>query len=431
MTDLNMTTDTQRMNTEYLAQVAYLISRGFPQQEAGGLLGMNTNDVARLVRHARALGLLKRPVFSEDVFLRLWPNSKRRINLESLRFGLKLLKGLQTNAQREHRRIALTQVKVLSTVSYETTSDAWADRLSDFGRQALPYFHDVLLKAKVCALGWGGTVGAIISAAEQEGFSESLPHPTLAATCGELFDYLDFGNASSSLVERLHLLLGGKKSAAYTFRGVPAMLNDAALRNFYLQKHPGYRAVFGPGGFDDRFDAISTSVGTFEQQGVHAFKRALIAEWGATEDSLKEISWGDLGGVLVPRKKLTVEGKKEFERISSLWTGITLEHYRKTATRAAGLATSQAKEIPGVVVFAIGNNKAEIVHEIVKAGLVNRIVIDLDLAKALATHANIDLAKDVRIPYRPERGIETTQEIITAFDHLSDADKAAVRQHLR
>lgn len=431
MTNLSIANQSNGMNTEYLAQVAYLISRGFNQGEAQGLLGLNRTEVGRLVRRARVLGLLKRPVFSEDVFRRLWPNPKKRINLENLRFGLKLLKGLKETAEKENRKLTLTQVKVVSSVSSETTPEAWSDRLRDFGREAMPYLQDVLAKTEICAVGWGGTVGAVVSAAELEGFDGKMPHPKLASSCGELFDHLGFANASSSLVERLHLLLNGKKSADYTFRGVPALLNEPTLRDFYLQKHPGYRAVFGPSGIADQFDAIVTSVGTFEQQGVHAFKRALVAEWNAKEESLKRISWGDLGGVLVPRLKVTADDQKEFDRIASLWTGITLKHYRETAMRAFKIAVSQAQEIPGVVVFAIGKNKAEIVHEIIKAGLVNRVVVDLDLAKALAILANIDLAKDIRSAYRTDHLMETVQDIIRAFDRLRDEDKAAVRDHLR
>lgn len=443
MTNLTMKSESQTVNTEYLAQAAYLISRGFTQDETGALLGLNKNEVSRLVRRARAVGLLKRPVFCEQVFLRLWPDPEKRINLDDLRFGLKLLKGFKDKKEKknlpEYQQVKLTQVKVLSGVSREVSQEAWEKRLEDFGFQALPYLFDLLSKAKVCALGWGATIGAVVSAAEREWLGEKLPHPILVASCGELFDHLGFNNASSSLVERLHLLLNGTKSADYTFRGVPALLNDPTLREFYCQKHPGYRAVFGPGGFVGKFDGIVTSAGTFEQVGVHAFKRALIAEWSATEESLKRISWGDLGGVLVPRYKSTKDGRpefetgedrKEFDRISSLWSGITLEHYRETATRAFKLAVSQAQEIPGVVVFAIGKTKAEIVHEIIKAGLVNRVVVDLDLAKYLAALAGIDLAKDIRSAYRPDHRIETVQEIITAFDRLPDEDKSAVRKHL-
>jgi DNA-binding transcriptional regulator LsrR (DeoR family) len=431
------------MNTEYLAHVAYLVSHGFSQLDTTRLLGLNKSEAARLVRRARALGLLTRPTFCEEAFHRLWPDPEMRINLKNLQFGLKLLEGLKSNAQKLSRTLTLIEVEVFPTVSYETTPEAWSDRLLDFGCRASPHLHGVLLKSGVCAMGWGGTLGAIVSAARRDGFGEKPPHPALAATCGELFDHLGFNNASSSLVERLHLLLNGKKPNAHTFRGVPALLDNPTLRDFYLRKHPGYRAVMSSGGFAERFDAILTSVGTFEQEGVHAFKRALITEWNATEESLKKISWGDLGGVLVPRHKLTLDDQKEFDRIASLWTGITLEHYRETARRAAKLATSQTQAIPGVVIYAIGANKAEIVHEIVlaepqkrqsaneMAGLVNRIVIDMDCAQALAQRANINLLEDIRAPYPVERGIETVQEIITAFDRLSDVDKAAVREHLQ
>src|SRR5207249_3300417 len=144
-------------------------------------------------------------------------------------FGLNLREGLKAKARRENWPITLFEVKVLSTVSYEETPDAWDDRLRDFGRQALPYLHDTLSRAEICAVGWGGTVGAVVSAAEQHGFVEKPTLPTLAASCGSLFEHPGWPNASSCLVERLHRILNGttpaanhEKPAVYTFAEVPA-----------------------------------------------------------------------------------------------------------------------------------------------------------------------------------------------------------------
>ncbi|MFO1500945.1 MAG: hypothetical protein U1G07_21575 [Verrucomicrobiota bacterium] len=418
------------MKTEYLAQVASLVSAGFAPKEIGTLLGLSKHQVFSLATYAAAIGLLQGPYFSQEAYFRLWPNPQNRISLENLNIGLKLLKGL-TDGQKKAGMQTLKQVKVIPSISDDTTSEGWGFRLCDFGRQALQEFYAVLSEARIIDIGWGGTVGAIVSAAEREGFPDkTFPLLTLLATCGELFDYLDFSNASSSLVERI-LVLIKKKQPAYTLRGVPALLDIPGLRDFYLRKHPGYRAIFGPGGLASKAEAAIVSVGTFEQKGVHAFKRALVAEWGATEAQLQRICWGDLGGVLVPRDIADQDGKKEMARISSLWTGVPLEYYHELAKRAAKPATKKTHAIPGVVVFAIGKNKAEILHEIINLGLVNRIVIDLDLAKALAIRTKIDLAKDIRTPHRADTNLLTVQQIITALNRLSDDQKTAVLEHFR
>lgn len=419
------------MHSDYLAQAAYLYSRGFTQAEIAAILGLKPADVGRLIRRARALGLLEEPKFSEEVFRRLWTDADKRIKLEDLRFGLRLLKCFQDQAGMGCSPLTLIEVKVVSSLSLEEAKGCWEDRLTDFGRKSLPYLQEVLAKAECCAVGWGASVAAPIAAAEQYGLAGATSSLTIAATCGELFDYLDFGNSSSRLVERLHVLFKGQKGSVYTFRGVPALVENAGIRDFFLLKHPGYRAVFGSDGIADRFDAVLTSVGTFGQYGVHAFKKALIAEWGVKEASLKEIAWGDLGGVLVPRGGLSREAQAEFDRISSLWTGFSLNQYSRIARRAARFATGKNVQIPGVVVFAIGGSKAEIVHEIIKAGLVNRLVIDLDLARALALRANINLFEHVHNNYQLEHGLETVQKIVAALERLTDEDRAAVLERLR
>jgi DNA-binding transcriptional regulator LsrR (DeoR family) len=59
------------------------------------------------------------------------------------------------------------------------------------------------------------------------------------------------------------------------------------------------------------------------------------------------------------------------------WTGISLEQYAACAQR------SVAQQSPGVVVVAIGKNKAEAVHDAVARGLINNLLVDEELALAV------------------------------------------------
>jgi DNA-binding transcriptional regulator LsrR (DeoR family) len=431
------------MKTEYLAEVAYLISHGFSQGEIAALLGLGKNPVSLLDEHARAIGLIRQPEFCKEVFCKLWPDPEHRISLDDLRAELNLHHGLK-----EQGAATLMHVKILAGVSDGTSPEAWSIRLLDFGRQALPHLQQTLSAAKTCGLGWGSTLGALVSGAERHGFTGSVPHPTLVATCGELWDFLSFRDSSSSLVERLHSLIDGRSPNPHTLRGLPAFL-DPSLRDFFARDHSGYRAIFGPkNALAERFDTIITSVGASGQKSCTAFKKALVARWGIKAKQLQKMAWGDIGGALVPRhtrwwvqngapeprEPLAADLQAELDRASSLWTGISIKQYRDTARRASGLESKEgnakSKPITGVVIYAIGKNKAKIVHEVVKAGLVNRLVIDLDLAKALARLAKIDLKKEVQSTHQPLRRMETVQKVITAFEHLSDADKARVQKHL-
>ena len=57
--------------------------------------------------------------------------------------------------------------------------------------------------------------------------------------------------------------------------------------------------------------------------------------------------------------------------------GARLDHLRQCARRALGAS------LPGVVLCAIGANKADSVMEIIRLGLANRLVVDTDLWQQL------------------------------------------------
>src|SRR5262249_441522 len=93
-------------------------------------------------------------------------------------------------------------------------------------------------------------------------------------------------------------------------------------------------------------------------------------------ERLRSLVVGDLGSVLIP-----VPGRKqdqEVKELNELRNGIQLKHLEAIAERAA-----RSQSSPGVVVVAIGKNKARVLCELVHRGLINELIIDQDLAKAL------------------------------------------------
>jgi DNA-binding transcriptional regulator LsrR (DeoR family) len=65
--------------------------------------------------------------------------------------------------------------------------------------------------------------------------------------------------------------------------------------------------------------------------------------------------------------------------INDRWAGVRLEHLARCARAATGGAGRA-----GVIVLAVGRSKAEVVLECVRGGLVNELIVDHDLAQALA-----------------------------------------------
>jgi DNA-binding transcriptional regulator LsrR (DeoR family) len=65
--------------------------------------------------------------------------------------------------------------------------------------------------------------------------------------------------------------------------------------------------------------------------------------------------------------------------INDRWAGVRLEHLARCARAATG-----GEGRAGVIVLAVGRSKAEVVLECVRGGLVNELIVDHDLAQALA-----------------------------------------------
>jgi DNA-binding transcriptional regulator LsrR (DeoR family) len=123
-------------------------------------------------------------------------------------------------------------------------------------------------------------------------------------------------------------------------------------------------------------DSLFTSVGFAERPLGHRNK-SLLAAGDITADELRALVVGDIGGVLIERPGLDKNGRKQVAELNAMWTGITLKDIIRIAK------AGQASDRPGVIIVSIGLEKAEILAEIIRRGLVNELIIDEDLAFAL------------------------------------------------
>jgi hypothetical protein len=169
--------------------------------------------------------------------------------------------------------------------------------------------------------------------------------------------------------------------------GIPVVLpktfaetgEDKVIRRF-IQHCPAYREIFGPAegagnSLVGQLETILTSVGGAEWNwrmcGVE------LCEIGGIERAVfNKVALGDVGGVLLPRSEYPKpEEVQLLKEIAGLWTGITYDQYRRVALNG--------DRHRGVVVFAMGVNKARIVYRAIRAGLINHLVCDEALTWAL------------------------------------------------
>jgi DNA-binding transcriptional regulator LsrR (DeoR family) len=132
----------------------------------------------------------------------------------------------------------------------------------------------------------------------------------------------------------------------------------------------------------DRVDSLLTAVGTSNHPMgfIHdeLLKAGSTPAKKLTSSGLQKLVAGDLGGVLVPRPGLQARERKVVDALNEMWTGAKLPHLERIA-RQASRSTR-----PGIIVVAMGDaDRAEIIAEAVRHGLVNELIIDRTLAEAL------------------------------------------------
>jgi DNA-binding transcriptional regulator LsrR (DeoR family) len=233
-------------------------------------------------------------------------------------------------------------------------------------------------------IGWGRTVSAAIA-----GLERICPFPpdrqglplTCVATLGGMVGELKVRPESSSsiLASRLCETINGNWESLLTLHGVEAFLSYVDNRDEIpiIKKHiaqfPNYQAIFGgprqPGVIND-LDAIITSCGNAHHY--NQFWTTELPRLGVKPEKINQITAGNVGGFLLEKDGLDLDDKKLFDDIAGRWMGVTRKHFEKCAKRS-----------PGVILLAIGRNKADVVFKAVELGLVTELVIDEELAMAL------------------------------------------------
>lgn len=313
---------------------------------------------------------------------------------------------------RERSGGVLKDVRVFYSAHGLPTSRTWALYLARYADNCAWYVRELLSRSRRgIAVSWGKTLQEVVlalgrhertSLEERRKRQQVIVIPTMGDPPG---DPPPEGGATSSRVARgLSDVINGHSRDVPSLEGIASVLppkyeveaKNSHVRE-YIEERRGYLDVLGSRdgkrkGMITRVDTIVTSVGSFETSW-QTYGPAGMVEPGMPVAELRKLSPGDIGCVLVPRDGIESDPdmKARFDRLTRLWTGITLSHYADVARRA--LET----DAPGVVVCAIGQNKAEIVKElVVRLRLVNHLVIDQHLAKKLESLLQSPPSADAR-----------------------------------
>jgi DNA-binding transcriptional regulator LsrR (DeoR family) len=342
-------------------------------------LGLSQASISRLLTRA------KREQYLEMKPKCTLPDDRVR-ELEQLIYGDRLEERLRRESG------ALMEVRVFDSgaVEADETPDQYNERLRGFGERAAPYFvEEIFPFTDTLGVTWGVTLLKLI-----QGIQHLYPRVPrrggevgIIPLCGDPPNVRwNVRQSSSNLVAEFEALLNGQGDQGHSFTGVVASIpkkyeaHADVLRDF-IGDLSGYAEALGPDGLIQKVDTILTGVGS-EVAAHNPWLEESARDAGLKISQLEALTVGNLGGVFLPRPGLSAGDAKVLEGINERWMGVTIGHI----TRCAREAREEGR--PGVVVLA-GGRKAEVVLECVRHHLVNRLVIDQDLAAHLHEVLNL------------------------------------------
>jgi DNA-binding transcriptional regulator LsrR (DeoR family) len=379
-----MTASTRQARKDLEAQqAAYLrAEHGLLQEEIGRMLGgLSQSRVSRLLRRAEERGWLVRTYqFVGD--------SLGADRLAALKRFVEPSTLVDVLARVNSR----TKVKVrgVHVVDSGTSGRSIETRLVRFGRAAAEPLLDLIRRSDVLAVTWGTTVSHVVDGIEHAKALRPAPRAIrFVPVCGEPLDRSSDRATASHLAERLHEIMGSTAPKPPSLTGVPALIprrfrgTDAGGIRKFVAQAGSYKEVFGqPGPLIDKVDTLITAVGSSRKPMgfIHEelLKAGSLPRKTLTTASLSKLVVGDVGGVLFPRPGLHARGRDEVDKLNEMWTGATLQHFERIAVQAARSTR------PGIIVVAMGGeDRAAIVAEAIRHGLVNELIIDRTLSEAL------------------------------------------------
>jgi DNA-binding transcriptional regulator LsrR (DeoR family) len=385
----------RRSERDVMAQKAAYLSaeHQWSQKQIAALLGGPSQTVvSRLLKYAEDKGWLERRVIFHGELL---PES-RLAELHRMVEPLGLTESLR--ALGTGSGVSLRNVCVVDSGGSGTTPRSIEGRLNRFGHRAAPHVAKLIERSDVFAVTWGSTVSHVIAGLETLNPPVELRHPIqFVPVCAEPTAQSSNKDTSSRLAPRLQFLTrsAGPSVNTPSLSGVPALIprkfTDAEVRAIrkFIEQTASYKEIFGgPAPLISKVDSVLTSVGpSVRPMGfIHEelMRAGSTRTQPLTKARLSTLVAGDIAGVLLPKHGLDKAGLREVDELNRMWTGINRRHLARIARQA------DEKKRPGVIVVSFGADRAEIVAEVVRCGLVNELIVDRDLADRLAKNLSAD-----------------------------------------
>lgn len=364
---------------------AYLYSKQQDQKTIANQLHISQSQVSRLLRQAIDQGLLvRRFEFNQEGITK-----KRFQEIKNFQAPIQLIENLKIINRN------LINVKIFDSGS---SHDSYSERLIPFAHNASSYLKDLLAEVNIIGVTWGNTLSNLVDAlARRDSYTPSLVPKFFVPLCAELLGVASEQYHSTMIADRLNEIVNKIKSEHLSLSGISAFIpkylatreldkDEIALLWDIVKDSHNYRAIFvefeDEEPFINKLDCILTSLGPIDAPfGPSILSEQLEKVFPPLEKIKSEII-GDIGGILLKRESNETNEVDQqvtlLKDLEEMWTGITFKQMKDIADKSAA-----SENMQGVVVFAHGKNKAPVLFEAIKRGLVNQIVIDFELSKEL------------------------------------------------
>jgi DNA-binding transcriptional regulator LsrR (DeoR family) len=345
-----------------------LLSQGKSEAEISRLLGQSATTTNRDKARAFEQNLID----SFKKYVCIFPpefTEKDRYRVINYAFKnyepvLNFLRGLGKNSS----GVELKSLQVLFPGD-ESLSDE--DRIKLFGKMPGDTLIELIENCSICATVWGRTVKSTINGLEDYKVP-NRPEMTVIPVSGEPVNFRDkglSGTASQSAATLAKLF--GCEAKCLSLQGLPARIpikfdaQASTIRDF-VGVSEAYKNIFLKNDpLIKKLDAVITGAGDVTSSANDPWFQETQSAEGY---HLGAITVGNIAGVWI-ENDLSV--RDQVEAINKRWLGIQREDIMKCAKRAS----------PGVIMLAIGRQKAEIVMK--SMGMVNHLFIDNTLAGAI------------------------------------------------
>lgn len=412
--------EAKRLDELDYMKIAFLKSRNLKQSDIANALGTSEAAVSRVLapegKAAKYLRILP-PQFDWSLV-----NETQEKQLRAMLDEDDLSGKLAELLSGQCKTVSLRATVISATAEISNPASIDGPLAESFYASAASVIWPLLSTGKIIGITWGRSLAQLLAAARklrlaspyQDRDRNDPDQPQVIPLCGESLGSMRPSSLSSSaLAQGFGELLTSRAEDEYlslnmvpVFFPGPQAFDERELRgarkllNFSL----AYVKVFGPQPdgtagpqnpasrksdrpipptsldepLAERLDVVVTSIsrenrpfgmGDSEENSWNA---VLLAD-------LERLLIGDLAGVPLHRPRLTPKENDKLDELLQRWTGLKESHLRDCAARAM----RNGKGPAGVIVIGSGVERVSCVLEAVRRGLVNHVVVDEALGRAL------------------------------------------------